>query len=229
MKRLKILIWHIHGSYLNCMVQASHDFYLPIKEGRPEGYGGRGPTFTWPDNAIEVPAERVKDLELDLIVYQTPKNYFEDHYEILSEKQRRLPKIYLEHNTPKGHPTDTRHHIDDSNVLLVHVTHFNRLMWDSGRCRTRVIEHTAIPRPNLVWNGNLSKGIVAVNGIERRNRVAGYDVWQAVKEKVPLDLVGMDSKEIGGLGDFPQEDLLALEANYRFFKEVRGPAFKEMT
>jgi len=217
MRRLRILVWHIHGSYLNCLVQAPHDFYLPIKEGRPEGYGGRGRTFTWPSNAIEVEANRVRDLELDLIICQTPKNYFEDRYEILSEEQRHLPTIYLEHNTPKGHPTDTKHPVDDPNVLLVHVTHFNRLMWDSGQCRTRVIEHTAIPRPGITWTGRLPKGVVVVNGLLRRNRVAGYDVWQAVRGRVPLDLMGMDSEQIGGLGDFPQEELLAREADYRFF------------
>ena len=217
MKKLNILIWHIHGSYLNCLVQAQHTFYLPVKEGRPEGYGGRGPTFVWPDNAIEVPVAQVKDLELDLVVFQTPKNYFEDQNEILSEQQRRLPKLYLEHNTPKGHPTDTPHPVDDPAVMLVHVTHFNRMMWDSGRCRTRVIEHTAIPRPGLEWNGDLPRGIVVVNGLKRRNRVAGYDVWEMLKDRVPLDLVGMQTEEIGGLGDFPQADLLAKEANYRFF------------
>lgn len=217
MTRLRILIWHIHGSYLNCLVQAPHDFYLPVKEGRPEGYGGRGPTFLWPDNAIEVDADRVRDLDLDLVVYQTPKNYFEDQYEILSEKQRQLPKIYLEHNTPKGHPTDTKHPVDDPRVLLVHVTHFNRLMWDSGRSPTRVIEHSAIPRPDIRWTGKLPKGVVVVNGLQRRNRVAGYDVWQAARARVPLDLIGMDSEQIGGLGDFPQGELLAKEADYRFF------------
>ncbi|MBI2953862.1 MAG: glycosyltransferase family 4 protein [Chloroflexi bacterium] len=215
--RLKILVWHIHGTYLNCMVQAPHDFYLPIKTGRPEGYGGRGRTFEWPDNAIEVPAEAVRDLDLDLIVYQTPKNYFEDQYEILSEAQRRLPRIYLEHNTPKGHPTDTLHPMAEENVLLVHVTHFNALMWDSGHCATRVIEHAALPHPDIKYRGELDRGIVVVNGIERRRRIAGLDVWQRVRERVPVDLVGMDAERVGGVGDFPQRELLAREADYRFF------------
>jgi ADP-heptose:LPS heptosyltransferase len=29
--------------------------------------------------------------------------------EILTEAQRRLPRIYLEHDPPREHPTDTRH------------------------------------------------------------------------------------------------------------------------
>jgi len=41
MRRLLILTWHIHGSYLYYLTQAGHEFYLPVKPGRPEGYGGR--------------------------------------------------------------------------------------------------------------------------------------------------------------------------------------------
>src|SRR5919206_5369522 len=128
MRRLKILIWHIHGSYLNALARIEHDWYLPVKQGRPEGYGGRGPTFDLPGYVREVPAERVRDLDLDLVIYQTPKNYLEDQFEILSDRQRRLPRIYLEHNTPRPHPTDSRHVVDDPNVLLVHVTRYNQLM-----------------------------------------------------------------------------------------------------
>ncbi len=152
-----------------------------------------------------------------MIVHQTPRNYFEDQYEILSEEQRRLPKIYLEHNTPKVHPTDTRHPVDEPGVLLVHVTHFNRLMWNSGRCPTKVIEHAALPQPGIRYTGELDKGIVVVNGLRRRDRVAGYDIYERVREQVALDLAGMESTAIGGLGDFPHRELLELEAGYRFF------------
>ena len=74
MDRLKILIWHIHGSYLNSLTRIEHDWFLPVKDGRPEGYGGRGPSFDLPDWVREVPAEQVGDLDLDLVIYQTPKN-----------------------------------------------------------------------------------------------------------------------------------------------------------
>lgn len=217
MERLKVLVWHIHGSYLNCLVQAPHDFYLPIKPGLPEGYGGKGKTFTWPDNVYEVPAEDVQELSLDLVVHQSPKNYFEDQYEILTAQQRRLPRIYLEHNTPKGHQNEMRHPVDDPNVLMVHVTHFNNLMWDSGRCPTRVIEHGVLPRPDIIYQGDLDKGIVVVNDIKKRDRIVGYDIWERVRQEVPLDLYGFNSKPLGGLGDIPQADMLKAEAHYRFF------------
>lgn len=216
-KRLKVLIWHIHGSYLNLIVHAPHDFYLPVKPDFPEGYGGRGKTFTWPDNAREVNAEDVRKLPLDLIVFQSPKNFLEDHYEILSEEQRRLPKVYLEHNTPKEHPTDTKHLVDDPNILLVHVTHFNQVMWDCGRTPTAVVEHAALEHPDLTYTGELSRGMVVVNDIRRRQRVCGLDIWDYVNERVPLDLYGFNSLEIGGFGDVSQIELLRREVRYRFF------------
>ncbi len=212
-----VLIWHIHGSYLNYIVRASANFYLPVKPDRPEGYGGKGRTFRWPDNVYEVAAEEVRRLSLDLVIHQTPKNYFEDQYEILSEAQQRLPRIYLEHNTPKDHPTDSKHPVDDPGTVLVHVTHFNRMMWDSGRCPTMVIEHGAVLDEEIRYTGELDKGIVVVNGLKRRNRISGYDVWEQMRRRVPLDLAGMGSEELGGMGDIPHTDLLQQEARYRFF------------
>ncbi|MGZ3681135.1 MAG: glycosyltransferase [Ktedonobacterales bacterium] len=217
MQRLKILIWHIHGSYLNTLGRIDHDWYLPVKPGRPEGYGGRGRTFDLPEYVREVPAEQVRDLDLDLIIYQTPKNYFEDGPEILSAEQQHLPKIYLEHNTPKPNAVEMRHPIDDPNVLLVHVTHYNRLMWDNGHTPTIVIEHSVAIDPRVVYTGERARGITVVNGIQKRPRIAGYDVFQCVRQVVPLDAMGMQTEELGGLGDVPYRDLHRRIAGYRFY------------
>ena len=217
MAQPNVLIWHIHGSYLNYIVRSSANFFLPVKADRSQGYIGKGWTFEWPDNVHEVPAEEVGNLPLDLVVHQSPKNYFEDQHEILSEEQRKLPQIYLEHNTPRVHPTDTRHPVDDPNVLLVHVTHFNNVMWDSGRCPTVVIEHGVPTGSEFPYTGELDRGIVVVNHIKRRARIAGYDVWEKMRQRVPLDMAGMGSEELGGLGDIPHRELSQAEARYRFF------------
>ena len=222
MQRLNILIWHIHGSYLNALARLEHNWYLPTKPGKPEGYGGRGPTFDLPEYMREVPVEQVRDLKLDLIIYQTPKNYFEDQYEILSPEQRRLPKIYLEHNTPKPSAVDTRHPIDDPNVLLVHVTHYNRLMWDNGRTPTMVIEHSVAIDPAARYTGRIERGITVINGMQKRPRIAGYDLFLQARESVPLDAVGMQTEDFGGFGDVPYRDLHRLVADYRFlFSPIR--------
>ncbi|MBA3945692.1 MAG: glycosyltransferase family 4 protein [Herpetosiphonaceae bacterium] len=216
MRRLKILMWHIHGSYLNSMARIDHDWYLPIKPGRPEGYGGRGPTFDLPPYVREVPADEVRNLDLDLIIYQTPKNYFEDGPELLTAAQQRLPQIYLEHNTPKPHPTDSHHPINDPNLLLVHVTHYNRLMWDNGRTPTVVIEHSVAIDPRAVYTGERAQGITVINGMQRRPRIAGYDIFLQAQAQLPLTSVGMQTEALGGLGDVPYRDLHRQLAAYRF-------------
>src|SRR5436305_4103848 len=137
-KRLKILIWHVHGSYLDSITSVEHDWYLPVKEGS-EGYSGR--RWSSPDWVHDVPYDRIHELDLDLVIFQSAANLDQDQWDTLSAVQRQLPRIYLEHNVPRPHAVDTRHPVDDPTTLLVHVTHFNRLMWDHGRTPTMVIEH----------------------------------------------------------------------------------------
>jgi hypothetical protein len=100
MKRLRVLTWHVHGSYLYYLSHARQEFYLPVKPGRPEGYGGCPPNFAWGANVHEVPAEDVANLEFDCVLFQSRRNYLHDQYEILSAAQQRLPRVYLEHDPP---------------------------------------------------------------------------------------------------------------------------------
>jgi glycosyltransferase involved in cell wall biosynthesis len=217
MRPLRILTWHIHGSYLYYLAQCNHDFYLPVRPGRPEGYAGRTPSYPWPDNLHEVPAEEVSNLDLDCVLFQSRQNYLHDQDEILSEEQRRLPRIYLEHDPPREHPTDTRHPVDDPAMLLVHVTPFNNLMWDSGRTPTQVIDHGVIVPKGVSYTGELERGIVVVNNITRRGRRLGADLFARARREVPLDLVGMGWQEAGGIGEVPHHQLPAFAARYRFF------------
>lgn len=214
---MRILTWHIHGSYLYYLTQSPHEFYLPVKPERPEGYGGRLGGLPWSDNVHDIPAEEVKNLKVDCILFQSRKNYLEDQYEILSESQRQLPKIYLEHDPPREHPTDTRHIVNDPNVLLVHVTHFNQLMWDSGQTPTYVIEHGVTIPDSICYTGEIERGLVVVNGLRSRGRRLGVDVFERVRQEIPLDLVGMGAEKLGGLGEIPHHQLPAFASRYRFF------------
>jgi glycosyltransferase involved in cell wall biosynthesis len=214
---LRVLTWHIHGSYLYYLTQTDCIFFLPYKNSTEEGYGGRTSSFPWGDNVVNVPAENVKDLEFDVILFQSKKNYLEDQFLILSNEQRALPKIYLEHDPPREVPTDTKHIVDDPETLLVHVTHFNNLMWDNNRTPSTVIEHGVMVDENVKYTGELEKGIVVINGIGRRGRRLGLDVFKHVSRTIPLDIVGMFSDEVGGLGEVNNRELAAFSARYRFF------------
>ena len=223
MRELNVLVWQIHGSYLNTLVQsftgAPYRFYLPTKPGKPEGYGGRGPTYSWSPETVEVPAEEVGELDLDLVVYQNEQNFFEDAWEILTPEQRALPAIYLEHNTSQGRINEMVHPIDDPGVLLVHVTHFNDLFWDCRETPTRVIDHAVMPStPEGSYTGEIERGVSLVNDMPRRKRVVGGDVFRRASEEVPLDLFGFDSKGVaGGFGDLPQAEVHERMRAYRFY------------
>jgi hypothetical protein len=216
--RLRILIWHIHGSYLNALARVDHDWYLPVKDGRPEGYGGRGWTFDLPVNLREIPAAQVRDHEFDVVVLQTPKNLAADLPELLGPEHHWPPLLYLEHNVPRPHAVTTRHPFADSPTpgLLVHVTPFNRLMWDNGGLPTRVIAHSVAIDPEIAYDGRMPRGITVVNGMQHRPRIAGYDLFLHARGHVPLDAVGMETEDFGGLGDVPYRNLHRLTARYRF-------------
>lgn len=217
MRRLKIFTWHVHGSYLYYLARLPHDIYLPINAARSEGYNGLTASYPWPPNLHEIPVENLSEFRFDCILFQSKKPYVEDQYEILSDQQRHLPKIYLEHDPPREHPTDTPHFVDDSNTMLVHVTHFNRLMWDSGNIPCRVIEHGVIDSDNIHYTGEIGRGITVVNNMRSRGRRLGLDIFQAMRRTLPLDLVGMDAKSLGGLGEISHQVLSRFQSRYRFF------------
>ncbi len=222
MPPLRILTWHVHGSYLSALARSRHEWYLPVAPGRPHGYGGRVGPFGWGDNVHEVPVGQVRRLALDCILFQSRRHYLEDQYTVLSEAQRRLPRVYLEHDPPRPHPTDTRHVVEDPAVLLVHVTPFNALMWDSPGVPTAVVEHGVAPPPGARYTGEMARGLVIVNHLARRGRRLGADVFAGVRREVPLDLVGMGSEEVGGLGEVPHDRLAAFAGRYRFlFNPIR--------
>jgi glycosyltransferase involved in cell wall biosynthesis len=112
--------------------------------------------------------------------------------------------------------------VDDPNVLLVHVTPFNALMWDSGRTPTRVIEHGVAIPPAVHYSGELERGLTITNHLARRGRRMGADLFAALRTELPLDLLGMGAAGIGGLGEIDHPALPAFAARYRFlFSPVR--------
>jgi glycosyltransferase involved in cell wall biosynthesis len=221
MRRLKILTWHTHGAYLYYLTQAPHDFYVLSRPGRPPGYGGRCGHIPWGANVHDLPVEEAKKQSFDCIVFQDDAQYLADQYELLTPQQRRLPKIYIEHDPPRQKPVDERHIVQERDVLLVHCTHFNRLMWDNGDTPTRVIDHGVI-EPTARYTGELERGLVVINNIASRGRRLGFDLFQGTRRQVPIDLIGMGSEPLGGLGEVLHAELPAFAARYRFlFNPIR--------
>jgi hypothetical protein len=233
MRRLNILTWHTHGSYLYYLSQVPHEFHVLAKPGRPPGYGGRCGPFPFGPNVHDLPADQARGRDFDCILFQEDHHWEKDQYEFLTPPQRALPRIYLEHDPPgiavaggtasrQAWPTDTRHLVDDPGVLLVHVTPFNALMWDCGRTPTRVIEHGVAIAPGVRYGGELERGLTITNHLARRGRRMGADLFAALRAELPLDLLGMGAAELDGLGEIDHPGVPAFAARYRFlFSPVR--------
>jgi glycosyltransferase involved in cell wall biosynthesis len=105
--------------------------------------------------------------------------------------------------------------VDDPDMLIVHVTHFNKLMWDNNRTPARVIDHGVLVK-EIPYSGELERGIVVINNIEKRGRRLGLDVFLEARKHIPLDLVGMGAEQLG-LGEVKHTNLPKLVSRYRFF------------
>lgn len=216
-RRLRILTWHVHGNYLYYLTQVPHDWYVLSKPDCPPGYAGRSGSLPWGDNVHDMPVSEAIEHEFDCVVYQSQAHYLEDRIALFTlEQEQAMPRIFLEHDPPQRHPTDTRHPFQDRDGLLVHVTQFNRLMWDNGVTPTRVIDHGVLV-PDVRWTGEVERGIAVVNNMRKRGRRLGLDVFRDLREHVPIDLIGMDSESEGGRGEVRNVDVPAYIAPYRFY------------
>ncbi|RKS80217.1 glycosyl transferase family 1 [Motilibacter peucedani] len=188
---MRILLWHVHGSWATAFLQGRHDYVLPVLPDRgPDGLG-RARTWDWPASVVELPPERLAEPRPDVVVLQRP------HEAALLEQWTGLragvdvPAVYVEHNTPEGDVTGMRHHLaGQTRVPVVHVTEFNRMMWDNGSVPTRVVEHGVLD-PGPIWTGEVPRLSMSVNEPVRRWRVAGMDLAAAVAGSVPVDVYGM--------------------------------------
>jgi hypothetical protein len=197
---VRILVWHVHGSWMTAFVHGRHEYLVPVTPNRGPNGLGRATTYEWPDNAIEVPPERLRDEHVDVVVLQRP-------HEIDLARQwlgRDVPMIYVEHNTPKGDVPESRHPMADrDDLVLVHVTHFNQLFWDAGRTPVTVIEH-GVPDPGHLYTGELPRAAAVINEPIRRWRVAGTDL---LPRFAPVDVFGMGTAPLAEHGLTPQDDL----------------------
>jgi len=194
---MRILFWHVHGAWATAFVHGGHTYLIPVTTERGPYGLGRARTYRWPDDAVEVAPEAFAHEHVDVAVLQRPEEWrLAEDWLGGRRLGRDIPVVYVEHNTPKGGVPDSRHPMADRDgVTLVHVTHFNRLFWDSGATPTRVIEH-GIPDPGVRWTGELARIAVAINEPVRRWRVTGTDLLPAFAGVAPLDVYGMRAAQL---------------------------------
>jgi glycosyltransferase involved in cell wall biosynthesis len=208
---MRVLLWHVHGSWTTSFVQGPHDYLLPVTPDRgPEGRG-RARTWTWPASAVEVTPAELAGADLDVVVLQRPEELALAEAWTGRRPGRDLPAVYVEHNTPGGEVPNTRHPVADRGDLLVaHVTHFNRLVWDTGRTPTTVVEHGVVD-PGPRHTGEVRRAGVAINEPVRRGRAVGTDLLPLLADVVPLDVFGMGVTGVAEALGLPPARLAAHE------------------
>lgn len=189
---MNILLWHVHGSWTTAFVQGPHTYLVPVTPDRGSDGRGRARTYSWPQSVREVTPEQLREQPVDLVVLQRPHEWRLAARWLGGRRPgRHIPAVYVEHNAPGGDVPDTRHPCADrDDVTLVHVTHFNRLFWDSGTTRTAVVEH-GIPDPGHRYTGHIPHAAVVVNEPVRRGRYTGTDLLAQFARAAPLDVFGM--------------------------------------
>jgi hypothetical protein len=214
---MRVLLWHVHGSWTTSFVQGSHEYVVPVNQERDDDGRGRARTWDWPDSVSEVPLEQLRTVQPDVVVLQRPRDLclVRDHLGL--DPGSRLPAVYVEHNTPRGDLADARHPLAHrSDIPVVHVTPFNQAMWDNGSAPTTVIEHGLVD-PGHLWTGALPRAAVAINEPVRRGRITGTDLVPKLARIAPVDLFGMGASaavasfgagtDVSAHDDLPQSEL----------------------
>jgi hypothetical protein len=192
---MKVLLWHVHGSWTTAFVAGNHDYLLPVVSGPdgtrvPDGLG-RARTWDWPASAREVTPEQLRDEQVDVVVLQRMRDLELVREWLGREPGRDLPAVFLEHNAPDGAVPNTVHPLADrDDIPIAHVTHFNRTFYDNGRAPTTVIEH-GIVDPGERYTGELSRAAVVSNEPVRRGRYVGADLLPGLAAVAPVDVFGM--------------------------------------
>jgi Glycosyl transferases group 1 len=189
-----VLLWHVHGSWTQAFVAGPHKYLIPVAPDRGEdglGLAGR----SWP-NAREIALEDLELQDIDLVVLQRP------HEATLFARWsgRRagpdVPAVYVEHNAPRPSPARSRHPLADrGDIPLVHVTDFNRLMWDNGRAPTRVIDH-GVADPGPRYTGDVLRAATMINEPVRRRRIVGADLLEPLSAYAQIDVWGIGTESL---------------------------------
>jgi len=183
-------MWPVHGAYTDAFVRGDHEYLMPVEPG----VDLPGPSAWGWSRAREVAAESLRDEHVDVVVLQNPEEAAKVQLLTGMVPGRDVPAVYLEHNTPG--PGSCVHPLSgQDDVPIVHVTHFNRLFWDSGLAPTHVVEH-GVPDPGALYTGELERIGVVVNEPVRRWRATGTDLLPAFAREAPVDVFGMGGERL---------------------------------
>ncbi|KAB1638791.1 glycosyltransferase [Pseudoclavibacter terrae] len=214
---MRILVWYMHGGWANGFLSGAHEYLVPVAPGQEP------PPL--PAHARAVPLALLREEHVDIVVLQRLEEFGLVIEHLGRTPGHDIPAVFVEHNTPKMFPVTERHPLADDAVTIVHVTHFNDLVWDCGPAATRVIEH-GVPDPGHRYTGELPALGVVINEPVRRWRVTGTDLLPSFAEVAPVDAFGiaadllpaaLPGSAIRAVGDLPTARMHAELARRRAY------------
>lgn len=226
---MRILLWPMHGSYADALVRGDHEYLLPsTPEGGTFSPGRAGYDSRWPASAIDVHPDDLRHAQVDLVILQRLEEFDYVRRWLGRRPGVDVPAVFVEHNVPRQTPWASVHPLaEQSSIPIVHVTHFNRLLWDNGRAPNLVIEHGVVD-PGYLYTGELPHLGVAINEPVRRGRIVGADLLPdfadaghidhfGIDGHLLADAVGLGADKLTHVGDVPMTRLHAELARRRVY------------
>jgi hypothetical protein len=209
---------------MESFVAGRHHYLIPVNDAKDaDGRGLLG--RNWPA-AQEISTDQLRDQDIDLVVLQRPHE-IDLAAELLGRRPGLdIPAIYVEHNAPRPSAADSQHVLAARrDIPVVHVTEFNRMMWDNGVAPTLVITH-GVADPGNLYTGDVAAAATMINEPLRRWRTVGADLLAELSSQVPIDVWGIGSRELNrkgalasvrGKGDVPHPRVLHQIARRRVY------------
>lgn len=210
---LKILTLPTHEGYAENLSKTGHEFHMI-----------QGPGIkTWDHHTRKLPHNHfIYLIENDKFRGETQFDLFlaqERHagYGIGKQIKERynIPLIMIDHTEPPPNKKIAKILSEYRADVHVFITAHNQSTWGHTDATSTVIPHGINTDVFAGYEEIIPRGISCVNQFATRDVFCGWNLWNQIKQTIPLDLVGDNP----GLSDsINQSDKLAAKlASYRFF------------
>ena len=187
---MRILLWHVHGSWTNAFVQGRHDYLLPVLPGRPADGLGRARTWDWPPTSSNARRRNWPTTTVDVVVLQRSARGRAGRAVVRppagARRPGRLPRAQRARAAPGRQPApDGRRRRPDRarHALQPAVLGLRRSRHPGDRARHR--------RPGRALRRRRSRTAPAwSNEPERRGRTVGTDLLVRFTDLAPVDCSG---------------------------------------
>ena len=191
--RRSILVWPRQLAWTSQFVSGEHDYLVPRDPEQPRQVFDvqRFPRVR------EVDIEVLSAAHLDLVVVQHPDELALTTRWLGRRPGIDIPAVYVEHHPPRPFAADSMHPVAGRDEFpLVHLTDFNRVMWNNGMAPNCVIT-PAVADPGAKFTGDVPAVATIVDEPMRRVREAGVDLLAEIGAHSAVDLWGNGSEPIG--------------------------------